>query len=84
MSEENVPKCFGDPDEVSPLGPHGFPEPQKKCLGCSYLKPCLRQAWKKRHPKKEETYAFEEHEVFSKISNFYKRWSKRKLNRTSS
>jgi len=79
MAEEKLPECFGDPDEVCPIGAEGFPEPQQKCLNCGHLKPCLRAAWTKRHPKEDFSYNFEENGAISKITKFCRRWSRLKF-----
>ncbi len=79
MAEEEKPECFGDPDEVCPIGPEGFPEPQQKCLTCNHLKPCLRAAWTRRHPTENLSHDFEEDGAISKITKFCRRWSRRKL-----
>ncbi len=77
-----MPECFGDPDEVSPLGKEGFPEPQQKCLVCRHLKPCLRAAWAKRHPADDTKFTVDENRTITKITRFCKRWSRLKLDQS--
>lgn len=82
MSEDKFPDCYGLPEEVAPLGQHGFPEPQDKCIPCPHLKSCLRKAWLKRHPSEESKFPPEENEMVVKIGRFWRRWSRRKLRQT--
>jgi len=79
-SHDAHPGCYGDPEQVSPKDERGIIEPQAECLGCGHLKGCLRQALRKQgliRPPLSELPAV------SKVSNFLKRWSERKLSNTN-
>jgi hypothetical protein len=79
-SNDAHPGCYGDPEQVSPKDERGLIEPQAECLGCGHLRSCLQKALRKqgliRPPLSGVPGA-------TKVSNFLKRWSERKLSNTT-
>ena len=79
-SQDARPVCYGDPEQVSPKDEMGLIEPQAECLGCGHLKGCLRQALRQQGLIRPPLSGLP---GVSKVSNFLKRWSERKLSNTN-
>lgn len=71
------PECFGDGDRVCPLDENGIMQPQKDCLPCPHLRPCLQLAFHRRG-----LIRLVKEPGPSKFSGFLKRWSDQKLSST--
>jgi hypothetical protein len=77
----NPPLCFGDPAAVCPKDELGFIQPQEKCLACAAVKECLQKALRAEGVLPTPVL---ETPAATRISGFFKRWSRQKLARTQS
>ncbi|ROQ90994.1 hypothetical protein [Desulfosoma caldarium] len=78
--DREKPPCFGDAARVCPRNEEGFIEPQRHCLACPYVRPCLQAALQAEGTlrAKPESAAPAE----SSLGRFLKRWSERKRSAT--
>ncbi|MFP5213674.1 MAG: hypothetical protein ACLGPL_09865 [Acidobacteriota bacterium] len=70
------PSCFADPNQVCPKDEDGIMQPQKRCLACAWMKPCLQNALRQQGLIAD---AHSEFQGAAKVKGFFKRWSDRKL-----
>ena len=71
---EDPPKCFGDGDKVCPVDEEGIVQPEHGCIPCPFLRACIQEVMVGRG----KLRIVEDHPS-SKVANFFKRWSDRKL-----
>lgn len=74
--DREKPPCFGDAARVCPRNEDGFIEPQRHCLACPHVRPCLQAALQAEGTLRAEPESAPLAE--SSLGRFLKRWSERK------
>lgn len=69
------PDCFGDAERVCPKDSDGFFQPQVECVGCDWVRGCLRAALEKAGLMR---VAPESAAAECGMMRFLKRWSAKK------
>lgn len=73
----DLPPCFGDGERVCPRDADGVMQPQKACIPCEHLRPCLQLVLHRRGK-----IRLVEEPVSSKVTGFFRRWSDQKLSQS--